>query len=104
MPSQETWKLIGEKYVGILQQTRKRGTIVLGVIQYGRAHAHLHVPGESLDLGVAWPPNVEDVRTVQGEVSADRASGDDVPHAERANAIQRTFSTSLKRYGFAVAE
>src|ERR1700730_9608043 len=104
VPPQESWELIGEEYVGILQQTCERGTIFLGVIQYRRAHTHLDVPGESLQLRVVWPPDVQDIRAVQGEVSADRASGNDVPHAERANAFQRNLSTRLERNGFALTD
>src|SRR5262249_35119885 len=65
--------------------------------QYGLTHRSLDVPGKRLDLGVARPPDVEDICAVVSEISADAGPGDHVSHSESTNAIQRAFSIPLER-------
>src|SRR6266540_5621676 len=88
---------VREEHVGILQEAIERGAIFFGAIQYRGTHPNLHVPGKALHLRIIRPPDVEDVGTVVGEVSADARSGNHVPHSERANALQGALCGALER-------
>jgi hypothetical protein len=101
---QITGALVGEEDVCVFQQVVEPGPIFLGVVQDGGAHPDLHVPGEGLELGVVWPPDVEDVRAVHGEIPADRRSRNDMTHSARANAVQRVFCVLCERHRVAFTD
>src|SRR5580704_4678398 len=98
MPFQKAWTLVGEEHVGILQQAIELGAIFRRVIQYCGTHPDLHVPGKDLHLRIIGPPDIEDIGTIEGEISADSRSGNHVPHSESTNAIQVTLASRLERH------
>jgi hypothetical protein len=63
---QEAGPLVCEEHIGLGQQLVKPGAILLGVVQYRRSHADLHIPGKCLNLRVVGPPDIEDVGPVIG--------------------------------------
>src|SRR5262249_4318065 len=101
---QVTRTLVRKEDVGVLQQAIECRAIVLGVVQDRRTHANLDVPDKRLDFGVVWPPDVENIRPVTGEISAHGSSGDHVPHSERTNAVERTLSFFFEGDRLAVAD
>src|SRR5258708_19779140 len=53
---------------------------------------------------MSGPPGVTDVGDVVGKVSADTRSGNHVPQAEHANALQRAVCAALERYRLAFSD
>ena len=101
---QVTGAPICEEHVGILQKVIELGTIFFGAIQYRGTHPNLHIPGKGLHLRIIRPPDVEDVGTVAGQVSADAGSGNHVPQSERANAFQWALCAVLERQRLALSD
>src|SRR5215468_1499187 len=95
---------IREEHVGIPQQTIELGTIFFGAIQDRGAHPDLHVPHKGLYVRIIRPPDVEDVRAIECEVPPDASAGNDVTHAERANALQGTLCSAFERYRLTVSD
>src|SRR5262249_41378167 len=101
---QIAWALVGEEYVGILQQAIEFCAIVLGIVQDRRTHTNLYVPRKGLDLRIVWSPDVKDIGPIAGEISPYAGSCDHVPHSKCANAIKRALSTFLETYWIAFAD
>src|SRR5262249_60884814 len=104
MPAEESRTLVGEEDIGTLEQSLDLSTIFLGVSEDRLTHADLHFPGESVHLRVTRPPDVQDVRPVQGKVPAHRTARDDVAHAEGTDALQRKIAAWLERHRLTVAD
>src|ERR1700719_549608 len=81
VPLQKAWTLVGEEYVGILQQAIELGAIFFGVIQYCGTHSDLYVPSKGLQLRVIRAPDVEHIGAVESEVSADGRPGNHMAHS-----------------------
>src|SRR5262249_24939269 len=104
VPLEVTRTLIGKEDVGVLQQVIEFGAILFGAIEDGLTHPDLHVPIKPLNLGISGPPDVEDIGPVLGEVSSDAGSGDNMPHSESTDTVQRTLCTVLEMYRFAYTD
>src|SRR5580704_4488373 len=89
---------IREEHVCIFQKVIESGTILFGAIKYRGTHPDLHVPHKSLYLRIVRSPDVEDITTVVGKISANACPGNHVPHSQRANALQWHLCTAPKRY------
>src|SRR5262249_3169117 len=92
------------EYVGILEQAIEFRAILFGVVQDGLTHPDLDIPDKRLDLGIVGPPDVENIGPVAGEISADAGPGNHMPHADCANAVERTLCVLLEGDRLAFAD
>src|SRR3974390_600539 len=104
MPLKITWTAVREEDIRILQQANELVAIFLGTVQNRRTHANLRVPDEGLHVRVIGPPDIENIRAVPRQVSADACSRYHMSHAKSTNAIQGPFSVSSERYWLAFSD